>query len=409
MNFWKLKRVVNRKSGWWFVAGTNYEPPATNTMLIGIDASRAVTIQRTGTEAYAAFLIRALIPLAAERGHHLRLYFNQPPPANLLPDAAHMETAVIPFPRFWTHLRLAWELWRRPPDIFFTPAHVIPLSYHGRAAATIHDLGYHHFPEAHPKRQLAYLKWSTRHNGRRARIIFADSQATKDDLVRFDNIPAEKITVVYPGVDPGLCRVAAEEVVTAVLAKYGIIRPYLLYISTLQPRKNLERLIEAYAQSGVPHQLVLAGKAGWLAQPIFDEIAHYRSRITDHGSRITVTGFVSDEDKAALLTGATALLYPSLYEGFGFPILEAQACGVPVLTANSSSCPEAAGEAALFVDPLDIQAITAGIKQLVEGDALRQDLAQKGHENVKRFAWRDTAAQVLVGLETAVNLHFPTS
>jgi hypothetical protein len=126
-------------------------------MLIGIDASRAIAHQRTGTEAYATFLIRALLPLAAERAHTCRLYFNEPPPIGLFPETAQSENVVISFARLWTHLRLAAELQRRPPDVFFTPAHVIPLKYDGRAAATVHDLGYHYFPEAHPKRQLAYL------------------------------------------------------------------------------------------------------------------------------------------------------------------------------------------------------------------------------------------------------------
>ncbi|MBX3059631.1 MAG: glycosyltransferase family 4 protein [Anaerolineae bacterium] len=364
-------------------------------MLIGIDASRAVAGQRTGTEAYAWFLLRALIPLAGAQGHALRLYFNEPPSPHLFPAADHVEEVVIPFARLWTHVRLAAELQQRPPDVFFTPAHVIPLSYHGRAAATIHDLGYHYFPEAHPHRQLAYLKWSTRHNGRRAHRVFADSQATKDDLVRFDGIPADKITVVYPGVDPQLQRVEGE-MVTAVCQKYQITPPYLLYISTIHPRKNLERLVLAYAQSDLPHQLVLAGKKGWLANPILEQISNLQSPISAH---ITLPGFIADEDKAALISGATAVLYPSLYEGFGFPILEAQACGVPVLAANTSSCPEVAGDAALLVDPSDVNAISDGIRQLTQDDTLRQTLVTKGHANVTRFSWEKTAEHILWGLE----------
>ncbi|MCZ7672878.1 MAG: glycosyltransferase [Chloroflexi bacterium] len=152
------------------------------SVIIGIDASRAVTAQRTGTEAYAYFLIHALILLAAPRNHTLRLYFNQPPPPGLFPDSPQVETAVLTQRRLWTHLRLARELHRNPPDVFFTPAHVIPYTYSNPSVATIHDLGYHHFPEAHPRRQLAYLRWSTRHNGRSATRLIADSQATKTDL-----------------------------------------------------------------------------------------------------------------------------------------------------------------------------------------------------------------------------------
>lgn len=368
-------------------------------MIIGIDASRTVSGQRTGTEAYATFLIGALINQTAPAEHSLRLYFNQPPESNLFPHVHHVENVIIPQPRLWTHMRLARELSQTPPDIFFTPAHVIPLTYNGRAAATIHDLGYHYFPEAHPKRQLAYLKWSTRHNGRRAQVVFADSETTKADLVKFYEIEPEKITVVYPGVDPDLMQVTDEETITAVLQKYSVSRPYLLYISTLQPRKNLERLIQAYADSGSSHQLVLAGKKGWLSQPIINQISNLPAAISE---KIKLPGYIPEADKAALISGATAVLYPSLYEGFGFPILEAQRCGVPVLTANSSSCAEIAADTALLVDPLDVTALSSGINQIVTDNALRAQLVQAGFDNMKRFSWQKAAEQVLAGLETAV-------
>ncbi len=367
-------------------------------MLIGVDASRAATARRTGTEAYAWFLIRALIPLAGRRGHLLRLYFNQPPPPDLFPQADHVENVVIPQARLWTHTRLAVELRRRPPDVFFTPAHVIPLSYRGRALATIHDLGYHHFPESHPRRQRAYLRWSTRHNGRRSWRVIADSQATKEDLVRFDGVSPDKIAVIYPGVDPDLRPVTDEARLTAVWQKHNIAPPYFLFLSTLQPRKNLSRLIEAYAQSGAPHQLVLAGKPGWLSQPILDKIAALQPPIS---KKIILPGYVPDSDKAALLSGAAAVLYPSLYEGFGFPVLEAQACGAAVLTSNTSSLPETAGDAALLVDPLDTEAVAAGIRRLAQDESLRQALAEKGLVNVRRFSWGDTAGQAINLLEDA--------
>ncbi|MEZ4594708.1 MAG: glycosyltransferase family 1 protein, partial [Chloroflexota bacterium] len=179
----------------------------------------------------------------------------------------------------------------------------------------------------------------------------------------------------------------------------NITPPYLLYLSTLQPRKNLVRLIQAYAASGLPHQLVLAGKPGWLSQPILDTISNLPSPISQ---KIVVTGFVDEADKAALLSGATAVLYPSLYEGFGFPVLEAQACGTAVLTATTSSLPEVAGDAALLVDPLDTAAITQGMQRLVQDKAYRQELVQRGFENVKRFSWGETAVQLLQTLENVI-------
>ncbi|HEX6385488.1 MAG TPA: glycosyltransferase family 1 protein [Anaerolineae bacterium] len=375
-------------------------------MVIGIDASRATSEQRTGTEAYACHLIQELIPLVVTKGYWIRLYFNQPPPPGLLLPAAHVEPVVIPFPRLWTHLRLARELHQRPPDVFFTPAHVIPLTYFGRSVATVHDLGYHTFPQAHTWSQLAYLRWSTRHNSRRSQRIIADSQTTRADLVRFYAIDRAKIDVIYPGVDPELKPVTNQDRLKAVQEKYGVTPPYLLYIGTLQPRKNLVRLVQAYAASNVQHQLVLAGKAGWLAQPILDTISNLQSFGFAQGKSpisnlIRLPGFVHDDDKAALISGATALLYPSLYEGFGFPVLEAQSCGTAVLCANSSSLTEVAGAAALMVDPLDTVAMTAAIQRLASDEPLRQQLIEKGFENVKRFNWQKTAAQALATLERA--------
>ncbi|GAB4152725.1 MAG: glycosyltransferase family 1 protein [Candidatus Promineifilaceae bacterium] len=368
-------------------------------MIIGIDASRAVTAQRTGTEAYACYLIQALLPLALAAGHQLRLYFNQPPPPDLFPALPGVAFVVMPFPRLWTHLRLGWELRRCPPDVFFTPAHVIPLTYHGPSVATVHDLGYHYFPQAHPRRQLAYLRWSTRHNARRSQVIIADSEATKTDLIRFYGVPAQKIHVVYPGCEPGLAQVTDGDVLAAVQARYGITPPYLLYLGTLQPRKNLGRLIQAYAQlPDHSHQLVLAGKAGWLTQPILTQIAALPA---DIAARIVLPGYVPDADKTALISGAVALLYPSLYEGFGFPVLEGQACGVPVLCAQNSSMPEVAGGGALQVRAERVAEIEAGITRLLTDDVLRQQLIAAGRANVARFTWEQAATQALHLLQQA--------
>jgi glycosyltransferase involved in cell wall biosynthesis len=366
-------------------------------MILGIDASRAVTRQRTGTEAYAYFLIQALIPLTAETGHQLRLYFNQPPPPNLFPPAPHIQNVIIPFPRLWTHLRLAWELQQHPPDRFFTPAHVIPLTYFGPGAATIHDLGYYHFPHAHTRQQVAYLNWSTRHNGRRARQVIADSIATKEDLVRLYNVNPAKIQVVYPAYDPALQPVTDAGKLTAVRHKYAITAPYLLYLGTLQPRKNLIRLVEAY--NTLPdhsHQLVLAGQIGWRAEPILKAIETLAPAVRQ---QIILPGYIKDEDKATLISGASALLYPSLYEGFGFPVLEANACGTPVICSNTSSLPEVAGDAALLVDPQNTADITTALNHLLSDQSLRQDLTNKGFQNIQRFTWQKTAEQLLHILE----------
>lgn len=367
-------------------------------MLIGIDASRAVAARRTGTESYAVFLIRALIELASDGSHAFRLYFNQPPEPGLFPEASHVEQQVMPFPRLWTHFRLARELKRRPPDIFFTPAHVIPFTYRGCSVATVHDLGYVHFPEAHARGQRAYLRLTTRTNGRLSKRVIADSTVTKQDLIQFYKLDAAKIDIVYPGVDPQLARVQDEARIHETCQKYGIEAPYLLYLGTLQPRKNLVRLVRAFIETDLPHQLVIAGKGGWLAEPILREV---ESLPLSMRRRVSLPGYIPEVDKAAIISGATAMLYPSLYEGFGFPVLEAQACGTAVLTGDNSSLPEVAGAGALLVDAQDQGALTNAMMRLATDSELRAELVSYGRENVRRFTWRDTAIQVLRSLTAA--------
>ncbi len=362
-------------------------------MNIGIDASRAARALRTGTENYSLHVIRALLDLGTH--HTFTLYFNQPPEPALFPALPNVRLRVIPFPRLWTHIRLAAEVRMRPPDVLFVPAHVLPLTP-GRAVATVHDLGYRYFPRAHPWASRVYLEWGTRHNARAGRLVIADSNATREDLVRFYRVPADKIRVAYPGVRPGLGPVRDAAAVRDTLCRYGIEPPYVLYVGTLQPRKNLTRLIEAFAQVPPPHQLVLAGRKGWM----YDAILR-RAEELGIGDRVRFTGYVPDEDLPALLSGAALFAFPSLYEGFGLPVLEAMACGAPVVCSNTSSLPEVAGEAAVLVPPTDTEALAAAMNRVLADDALRAELIRRGQERVKLFTWRRCAEEILKALEEA--------
>ncbi len=378
-------------------------------MLIGIDASRALRPQRTGTEHYAWQLIRHLLALGS--GHRFRLYCHRPPPAGLfdLPGrpAGQHELCVIPFPRLWTHVRLGAEVTRRPPDVLFVPAHVLPLLHPRRSVVTVHDLGYRYFPQAHTARDRAYLEVSTWRDAHGAAHVLADSQATRDDLVRFTGVPADKVTVVYLGRDETLAPVEDPARLAAVQQRLGIrsdgrSQPYILHVGTLQPRKNLVRLVEAFAQIRERQPgllLVLAGQRGWLADPIYQRVADLG--LQEH---VRFPGFVDDADLPALLSGAACFAFPSLHEGFGFPVLEAQACGAPVLAANSSSLPEVAGDGALLVDPLDTAAIAAGLLRLIEDEALAGRLQAAGFANLRRFSWQRCAEQTLAVLEAVGEL-----
>jgi len=370
-------------------------------MLIGIDASRATAARRTGTETYSLHLIRELLDLGQD--HHVRLYFNRPPSPGLFPDKA--EQRVIPFPRLWTHLRLSWEMLTRPPDLLFVPAHVLPLIHPRRSVVTVHDLGYHYYPETHTLSQNLYLRWSTRYNARAAARVLADSEATRRDLIHYYGTPPDRIVVVYPGRDEALAPVTDPTLLAAVRARYGIPGPYLLYVGTLHPRKNLGVLLHAFAanlfspSAGLrslfsPLSLVLAGQKGWRSAEIFDQVR--RLGLED---RVLLPGYVPDADLPALLSGALAFVFPSLYEGFGFPVLEAMACGTPVICSDASSLPEVAGDAALRVNPRQGAELAGALARLVADEGLRRELVERGFRQVQRFSWRRCAEQVLTILE----------
>jgi glycosyltransferase involved in cell wall biosynthesis len=369
-------------------------------MLIGIDASRAVSDRRTGTENYSLHLIRALLSSGAK--HHFRLYFNQPPAPRLFPDGT--EQRILRFPRLWTHVRLSWEMLREPPDLLFVPSHVLPLAHPCRSVVTVHDLGYLYYPETHTLPQNLYLRWSTRHNAASSARILADSEATCRDLIHYYRISPEKIRVVYPGRDPSLAPTEDPALIANVRDRYGIGGPYLLYVGTLHPRKNLVRLVQAFCHlvSGDSNreslardvQLVLAGQKGWLYHEIYGEVR----RLGLEG-RVVFTGYVADAHLPALLSGALAFAYPSLHEGFGLPILEAMSCGTPVVCSNTSSLPEVAGDAALLVDPLHTESLTAALYRVLTDPALRQELVQRGFLQSKAFSWQRSARETLQVLE----------
>ncbi len=366
-------------------------------MKIGIDASRAARARRTGTENYSLELIKALAGLLPGQ-HRLRLYTPHPPHHSDWPTSPQVETRLIPWPRMWTHLRLALELRRDPPDILFVPAHVLPLYCPVPAVVTVHDLGYLHYPEAHRPFDRRYLDWTTRRHTRVANHIIADSIATKQDLVDYYGANPDRIRVVYLGRDENLAPVEAETIAKT-KAKYNIYGDYLLYLGTLHPRKNLVRLIEAFfiavhRLENKELMLVIAGKRGWLYDQIFERVQQLGLL-----ERVSFLGYVDDQAKPALLSGALAYLFPSLYEGFGLPVLEAMACGAPVLTSNCSSLPEVAGQAALLVNPRNTADIANGLAQLITKADLRARLVEQGYHQARRFSWQKAAGEVLEVLD----------
>jgi glycosyltransferase involved in cell wall biosynthesis len=284
----------------------------------------------------------------------------------------------------------------RAPDVLWVPAHVLPLIHPRRSFVTIHDTGQVHFPDAHPPLQRAYHNWAVWWSTRHAARVFADSESTRDDLIRFFRVPPEKILVVYPAYDAQLYQPIRNPArIESVKARYCLSGDYVLTIGTIQPRKNYARLIEALGKLPVANcDLVIVGKRGWLHKTIFESVARLGLQ-----TRVHFLDYVPASDLPALVSGARVFVFPSLHEGFGLPILEAQACGTPVVCSMTSSLPEAAGDAALFFDPLDVDAIAGALARTLTDDALRAKLIARGFENVKRFSWEVSARQILCAFE----------
>jgi glycosyltransferase involved in cell wall biosynthesis len=376
-------------------------------MHIGIDASRLSVASRTGTERYSYEVLAALA--RHETPHTYTLYCNGIP-AVLPPLGPAFRLRNIPAPRLWTHARLSLELWRHSPDVLFVPAHVIPLWHPPRSVVTIHDLGYLAFPEAHTPARRRELHLTTLWSALSARRIIAISHATRADLVRHYGISPAKIDVVHHGLSPQFRPQHDPAVLAATCARYGLGAPgsYLLYVGTVQPRKNLARLIDAFAQvvrqapGGAALRLVLAGKKGWLTEEI-----ERRAAASGIADQVLFPGFVADDDLPALLSGALAFVFPSLYEGFGMPVLEAMACATPVLTSTTSALPEVAGDAALLVDPHDTAAIAEGLARLISDAALRERLRERGVQRAAQFTWDRCASETLRVVSWNTELDLP--
>jgi glycosyltransferase involved in cell wall biosynthesis len=263
-----------------------------------------------------------------------------------------------------------------------------------RLVVTIYDLSFMTHPELHLPANVAHCLAGTRLAIEHADAIIAISEHTRHDLIERLGARPERITVTPLAHDPGLVQVTDPRRLAAVRKRYGLPEHFILFLGALEPRKNLQRLLEAYAAlpPGLRRDvaLVVAGMSGWLNDSI-------HARVVELGLEPSVhfAGYVETADLGAVYSLATVLAYPSLYEGFGLPVIEAMACGTPVLTSSVSSLPEVAGDAAVLVEPADVGSITAGLRRLLESPTLRRDLAIRGIARAARFSWNRCARQTL--------------
>lgn len=375
-------------------------------MRIGIDYTAAVH-QGAGIGRYTRQLVQALLALdtrdevvlmAAGRAQTGPMLAAAPLPS---PGARSWRVVSLPFSErvmtiLWHRLRLPlWvELFAGKLDVFHSPDFALPPVRQARTVLTVHDLSFMRVPECSQPSLRAYLMRVVPPSVRRAGVVLADSESTRNDVIELLGASPDRVRVVYPGVDACFRRVEDTGVLADVRRRYRLPERFVLGVGTLQPRKNLPRLIEAYAQLGAHPEtkLVLAGGTGWMYEGIF-------RRVEELGLRDAVCfpGYVADEDLPALYTLADLFAFPSLYEGFGLPPLEAMACGTPVVTSNVSSLPEVVGAAALTVDPYDVEALANAMGRVLDDPSLRSSMVRRGLVRAREFAW-SRAAQELVHL-----------
>lgn len=374
-------------------------------MIIGIDASRAFLKRRTGIEEYSYQVIKHLrdtLPSDVK----VILYVRKK--LSYAGSRLRMTTPEIDFelpgnwcvralwaPRFWTQIGLSIEMLLHGPDVLFVPAHTVPLIHPKKTVVTIHGLEYEFCKEAYSFWERVYMHYSIMFSCKVASTVVCVSENTKRDVMKLYQVAEEKIRVVYEGYERQSANNNQQRTISDQRSVKSLEKPYLLFIGRLEERKNIVRIIEAFEilkeKYQMPHELVLAGKPGYGYARIKQQITKSK-----YQSAIIEKGYVTEEEKWSLLQNADVSLFPTLYEGFGIPVLEAQSVGVPVVTSNISSLPEVAGDGAVFVDPVSAENMAEGVQKLLSDESLRNAIISKGRENIKRFSWEGCAKSLSV-------------
>lgn len=358
----------------------------TEPLVIGIDASRAVRSNRTGTENYSFELIKQIINL--DHKDHLRLYAPHES-FEKIGSGPQVEWKILPEARLWSQLTLSKELRRNEPDVLFVPSHVIPLLSKVKSVVTIHDLAYRFFPQSYSNFDRRYINFATSVSVSKASKIIVPSHATKNDLVKLHKIDPKKIVVIPLGYNEDVFNPNKD------YQDSPMKRPYFFYVNRLEYRKNTQLLIDAFvllAKERKDVDLVLAGKAGYGYVDIERKLNNLPAAIR---SRIITPGYLPQYDSARYMKHALALVCPSIYEGFGLPILEAMAIGTPVIASNSSSLPEVAGDAAILLPPNNPLSWAASMSRIIHQKELSASLRAKGIIQAKKFSWAAAAKATL--------------
>lgn len=369
--------------------------------IIGIDANEANVVKRVGISEYAYQIITGIYELrnSGKTDHSFIIYLKNKP-LNVMPrQTSWWKYKVVGPSKMWTQIAFPTHLYltREKPDILFSTSHYAPRFCPVPTIISVMDIAYLRFPEMFRREDLYQLKSWTKYSVKKASKVITISQSSKDDIIKYYSVPEDKVKVIYLGLKDLNSNMSS----SLKLKEFGIKHDFILFVGTLQPRKNIAKLIQAF--SILPktiqdaHQLVIIGKKGWLYDDIL--IAPKQFGVEDN---VLFLDYVSDEDLPLFYRNAKVFVLPSLYEGFGLPVLEAMRFDCPVITSNISSLPEAGGDAALYTDPNDENDIARQIEKVVSNEKLRQEMIEKGREHFKKFTWQKAAKDVLAVLDEVV-------
>lgn len=350
--------------------------------------------RQSGVSTYIRHLVQEMGTL--EWPGEMLVYLPSPDAAREIPGRLRARVSPIELHRpaariLWQHSLFPFLLARDRVALLHATMNVAPWWTPCPVVVTIHDLAYLRYPEVHPLGRRLYLSALTRITVRRARAIVAVSRFTRDEIVRFFRVPPQRIRVIYEGYDPAFRPLPAAEV-EAFRKQHNLPERYLLYVGNLEPRKNLPTLVRAFARIAAEHDLVLvlAGPPGWGYTGLFRLVEALGLE-----GRVRFPGFVPAEELPLWYNAAVAFVYPSRYEGFGLPPLEAMACGTPVVVSSASSLPEVVGEAAVQVDPDDVDSLAGALLELLTRHELRETYRERGPERARRFSWSRAARETL--------------
>lgn len=370
-------------------------------MIIGIDGNEANVSKRVGISEYAYWLLHYFARFAAEGktpGVQFTIYLKQPPFKGLPEETKNWRYKVVGPGKLWTQFGLPINLFlgKPKPDLFFSPTHYAPRFSPVPSVISVMDLSFLRFPELFDKADMYQLKNWTKYSVKKAKKIVTISNSSRNDIIETYQISEDRVQTIYPGIKQTVSLQPRVYAMNELKAKYNISDNYILFVGTLQPRKNIGRLIEAFSkikklESGIKNlQLVVIGKKGWLYEEILE--APKKFGVED---RVKFLEGINDEELAVFYKHALCYVLPSLYEGFGLPVVEAMKHGCPVITSNVSSLPEAGGDAALYVDPEDVDDIAEKIIKLINNKDLQKELAEKGKKQAAKFSWEKTAKETL--------------